>query len=114
MVGEVRRIELGDIPAGQIGMNPIVERRVVAHLLRHRPEEMPMAELVVDIDVEVADHHDPALGPDALLAAAELAGLHVALEDVHALLRVEGDARHLVETDRRRTGPPAHADLSGC
>ena len=40
-----------------------------------------------------------AVGADALLAAAELAGLHVALHDVHAVLLVEGDAGHLVEAD---------------
>ena len=36
---------------------------------------------------------------DALLAAAELPGLHVALEDVDAVLLVEVDAADLVEAD---------------
>ena len=43
--------------------------------------------------------HDAAVGADALLAAAELAGLHVALHDVDAVLLVEGDAGDLVEAD---------------
>jgi hypothetical protein len=54
---------------------------------------------VLHIDVEVADHHDAAVGPDALLAARELAGLHVALHDVDAVLLIEGNAGHLVEAD---------------
>ena len=62
-------------------------------------EQVADAELRLDVDVEVADHDDAALGADALLAAAELAGLHVALEDVDALLLVEGDAGDLVEAD---------------
>ena len=58
---------------------------------------MPL--LLLDVDVEVADHDDAAVGADALLAAAELAGLHVALEDVDAFLLVERDAGDLVEAD---------------
>ena len=41
----------------------------------------------------------PPDGPDRLLAAAELARLHVALEDVDAVLLVEVDAADLVEAD---------------
>ena len=41
----------------------------------------------------------PPYGPDAFLAPAELAGLHVALHDVDAVLLVEGDAGDLVEAD---------------
>ncbi len=89
---EVDRVELGDIPARDEGVDPVHERRVVAHLLRQWPEQVALAELVVDVDVEVADHDDAAVGADALLAAAELAGLHVALEDVDAVLAVEGHA----------------------
>jgi hypothetical protein len=55
--------------------------------------------LLLDIDIEVADHGDAALGADALLAAAELAGGHVALEDVDAVLLIERHAGHLVEAD---------------
>ena len=91
-------------------MDAVVESRVVAHLLRHRPEEVAAPQLFLHVDVEVADHDDAALGADALLAAAELAGLHVALEDVDAFLRVEGDAGNLVEADdvvlRDEPAPP--------
>ena len=55
--------------------------------------------LVLDIHLEIAHHDDAAIGPDALLAPAELAGLHVALHDVDAILLVEGDARNFVEAD---------------
>ena len=40
-----------------------------------------------------------AVCPDGLTAAGELAGLHVALHDVDAVLLVEGDAGDLVEAD---------------
>ena len=43
VVGEVRGIELGDVPAREVGVDPVVERGVVAHLLRHRPEEVAAA-----------------------------------------------------------------------
>ncbi|KMR62733.1 hypothetical protein EY01_15795, partial [Staphylococcus aureus] len=73
MNSEVGRVELRDVPARQVGVNAIVEGGVVAHLLRHRAEEVTVAELVGDVDVEVADHDDAAVGSDALLASAELA-----------------------------------------
>ena len=62
-------------------------------------EQVADALLVLDVDVEVADHDDAAVGADALRAAAELARLHVALHDVDAVLLVEGDAGDLVEAD---------------
>ena len=68
---------------------------------------MTDAQLVSHVDVEVADHDDPALGADRLAAAAELAGLHVALEDVDAVLLVEGDAGDLVEADHVVLGDEA-------
>ena len=52
------------------------------------------------VHVEVADHHDAAIGADGLLPSAELAGLHIALHDVDALLFVKGDSGDLVEADR--------------
>jgi hypothetical protein len=99
VVGEVGRVELGDIPAGQVGVDAVHERRVVAHLGRQRREQVADALLVGDVDVEVADQHDRAVGADRLTASRELAGLHVALHDVDAVLLVEGDAGDLVEAD---------------
>ena len=55
--------------------------------------------LLLDVHVEVADHHDATLGANVLLAATELARGHVALHDVHAVLLIEGDAGDLVEAD---------------
>lgn len=71
----------------------------LAHLGRHRPEEMAHPLLVLHVNVEGADHHDAAFSADTLATARELAGLHVTLHDVDAVLLVEGYARHLVETD---------------
>ena len=55
--------------------------------------------LLLTVDVEVAYHHDAAVGTDLVLAAAELARRHIALHDVDAVLLVEGDARYLIEAD---------------
>ena len=60
---------------------------------------MPDALLLFDIDVQVAHHNQAALGANILLAPTELAGGHVPLHDVDAVLLVEGDAGHFVEAD---------------
>jgi hypothetical protein len=60
---------------------------------------MAHALLLLDIHIEIADHHYPTVSPDVLLAAAELASGHVALHDIHAVLLIERDAGNLVETD---------------
>ena len=80
-------------------MDAVHERRIVLHLLRKRREEMSFSELILHVDVEVPDHHDAAGRLDRLAAATELSRLHIALEDVHPLLRVELHAGHLVEAD---------------
>ena len=78
-------------------MDAIHERGIVAHVRGQGAQEVTDPLLMLDLDVEVAHHHDAALGPNALLAARELPGFHVALEDVHPVLLVEGDTRDLVE-----------------
>ena len=80
-------------------MNPVLERGVVPHVRGHGTEEVTDPLLVLHVHVEVAHHHDAAVGPDALLAPAELSRLHVPLHDVDAVLLVEGNAGHLVEAD---------------
>jgi hypothetical protein len=75
----------------------IYKRSVVTHLSWHGPEQVSNPLLALHIGVEVADHLDAAIGPDALPSTTELARLHVPLHDVDAVLVVEGDARHLVE-----------------
>ena len=64
-----------------------------------RAQQVAYALLVLDLDVEIADHDDAALGPDAFLAARELAGLHVAFEDVDTVFLVERDARDFIEAN---------------
>ena len=65
---------------------------------RQRAEQVANALLLLDVNVEVADHGHAALRADALLATRELTGLHVALQDVHAVLLIEGDSGDLIET----------------
>ena len=60
---------------------------------------MANALLVFDIHLEVA-HHDHAAEPsNALLAAAELPGLHIPLHDVDPVFLIKGDSGDLVEAD---------------
>ena len=97
MIGLERLGNLRHIPAGQVAVDAVHQGRVVSHFRRHRAEQMADPLLVLHVHLEVAHHDDAAVGPDALLAPAELAGLHVALHDVHAVLLVEGHAGDLVE-----------------
>ena len=55
--------------------------------------------LLLHVNFIVAHQHDRPVGPDVLLASAELPGCHVPLHDVHTVLLVEGDAGDLVEAD---------------
>ena len=97
MVRLQRLGNLRHIPAGEVAVDSIHQRRVVSHFRRHRAEQVADPLLVLDIHLEVAHHHDPAVGPDAFLSTAELPGLHVALHNVHAVLLVEGNAGNFVE-----------------
>ena len=99
VLGEVGGVELGHVPARDVRVQPVHERGVVPHLRGQGREQVTDPLLVRDVDVEVPDEHDRAIGPDGLPAAGELTRLHVALHDVDAVLLVEGDARDLVEAD---------------
>src|SRR5690349_11267707 len=55
--------------------------------------------LLLDIDIEIADHHNPALSPDILFRAAKLARGHITLHDVDAVLLIKGNSGDFVETD---------------
>ena len=94
-VGGVRR--LLELPAGNVGMDAVVERRV--HLLRQRMEEVRGPHDGFDVAVDVADEDDRSLCGDDIPAAAEGAVLHVALHDVQAALVREPDPGRLVERD---------------
>ncbi len=85
-------VDLRHVPTRQERMDAVHEGGVVPHLRRHGTKQVPYALLVFHVDIKVADQDDAAVRADALLATAELAGLHVALHDVHAVLLVEGDA----------------------
>ena len=93
------RVELREIPTGRVRVDAIHECRVVAHLRRQWAQQVSDALLVLDFDIEVADHHDATLGTDAFLAAREFTGLHVALEDVHAVFLIKRHTGDFVEAD---------------
>ena len=80
-------------------MDSVHESSVVFHLGRHGTKKVPDALLVFNVHIEVANQGDAAIGADAFLATAEFAGLHVSLQDVHAIPLIEGDAGHLIEAD---------------
>ena len=59
---------------------------------------MPDALLMLHVHIEVADEHDGTVRANTLLASGELTALHVPLHDVHAVLGIEGHARHFIKT----------------
>ena len=80
-------------------MDSIHESRIVFHFWGHGAKQVPQALLMLDIYIKVANHDDTAIGPNALLATAELSRFHIAFHDVHAVFLVKRDAGHLVKTD---------------
>ncbi len=71
------RIELWKIPSRNIGVDTIMERRVVSHLGRQRTQQVTYSLLLFNIDIKISDHYDAALGADAFLTAAELTRCHI-------------------------------------
>src|SRR5580704_373746 len=80
-------------------MDAVHECGVVSHLRWQWTEKMADTLLVLHVHFEIADHYHSAIRADTLLPAAKLAGLHVALHDVHAILLVEGNAGDFIEAD---------------
>ncbi len=80
-------------------MDTIHEGGVVSHLRRHGTEQVPDTLLMLNIDIEIADQNDAAIGADALLATAEFPGLHESLHDVYTILLIKGDTGNLIKTD---------------
>ncbi|MNG30091.1 hypothetical protein D3C84_1156310 [compost metagenome] len=52
-----------------------------------------------NIHIEVSDKHHGAIGSNAFLPTAELAGLHVALHDVDPFLGIERDPTDLIKAN---------------
>src|SRR5262245_13642741 len=92
-------LQLRVIPAWRVGMNAIHESRIVPHLGRHWAEEMANLLLLLDVYIEIADHHHAAFGANVFFPATELPRCHIALHDIDAVLLVEGDARDLIKAN---------------
>ena len=61
---------LGNIPAGQKGVDSVHESGVVFHLGWHGAKQVSDALLMFNIHIEIANQDDTAIGSDAFLAAA--------------------------------------------
>lgn len=72
---------------------------VVAHFRRQWAQQMSNPLLLLDVHIEIADHHEAAVGANVFFAAAELSRRHVALHDVYAVFFIERDTRYLVKAD---------------
>ncbi|MCY1459264.1 hypothetical protein D9M71_767240 [compost metagenome] len=72
---------------------------VITHFCRKWAKQMAYALLVFNIHIEVSDKHHGAIGSNAFLPTAELAGLHVALHDVDPFLSIEGDPADLIKAN---------------
>src|SRR5690606_14007007 len=64
VVGDQILVDLGHIPTRQERMDAVHKGGVVTHHRRHGAKQVPNALLMFYIDVEVADHHDAAVGAD--------------------------------------------------
>ena len=97
VVGQDIPIDFRQIPTWKVGMTAIHKCGVITHFLREWTKQMSNPLLVLNIDVKVAHHHNPAVGANALLSPTELARLHIPLHAVHAVLMIEGDSGDLVK-----------------
>ena len=79
-------------------MNAVMKRRIISHLWRQRGEQMSDSLLLRDINIEVADHDDPAIGTNAFLAAAELTRSHISFHDVDPVFLIERHSGDFIET----------------
>ena len=80
-------------------MDTVHPGSIITHLCWEWAKQMAYSLLVFDIDIEVTDKHHGAIGSNAFLPTAELAGLHVALHNVYPFLGVERDAADLVKAN---------------
>src|SRR5262245_5947782 len=99
MIGQQIAVYFWQVPTGQVRVDAVHESRVVTHFRGQRTEKVPNALLMLHVHFEVPHHDNAAIRANTLLPAAELAGLHVALHDVHAIFLIEGDARDFIEAD---------------
>ncbi|MNQ39953.1 hypothetical protein D3C85_535920 [compost metagenome] len=112
LVGEVLGAHLRDFPARDIGMEAVEEGRV-DHLFREGRQQVAGFHQGLDALIDVADKHHGGRGFHLLTAAAEGAGGHVVLHDLHAVLVLEIDPGDLVEGDHipqtdQADAPAAH------
>src|SRR5208337_621102 len=93
-------LHTGEFPPGQVAVEPIEERPVVADAGRERAEEVGCPERDLDIQVEVALEHHGGMSSDRFLAARVSPGLHVVLEDLQGLRVADPiEAGDLVKSD---------------
>jgi hypothetical protein len=97
VIGKQVTVHFWDIPAGEVGVDTVHQRRVVTHLRRQRTEQVTNSLLVLHVNVEIPKQDDA--GADAIAAVGEFARLPESFHDVDAVLLVEGDARYLIEAD---------------
>ena len=96
-IGEKLRPHLGDVPAGNIGMEAIEEGRI-DHRFRERRQQMAGLDQGLDTLVDVADKHHGGFCLDGITTTGEGSRSHVILHDLYAVFILEGDPRHLIKS----------------
>ena len=106
------RMNLGNLPAGQIAVEPVDERLDLEEVGQRLEQMVILLVRQLRLHVDVADQDDGGEGQDFLLASAELGVLHVALHDRHEGLGIgEVGVGDLVEHHHVPTADDA--DLAG-
>ena len=112
VLGQRAGMDLGNLPAGQIPMEPVDKRLDLEEVGQRLKQVVILLVRLLGLDVDVADQDDGGERQDFLLAPAELRVLHIALHDRDEGLGIgEVGVGDLVEYDHITAADDA--DLAG-
>ena len=113
VVGKVFRSELRDLPARDIAMDSVKERRVRSHLRRERFKKAGCFKQHIHALIDVAHKDHRSTCRLFFLATGEGTGSHIVLHDLNAVFILEMNSGNLIKSDaipepNKPHGFPAH------
>ena len=97
VVGEMLRTELRYLPAGNIAVHTVKERRVRSHFGREWVKKAGRFQQHIHALIDVADENHRSGRGFFFLSTGEGAGRHIVLHDLNAVLVLEVDTGNLVK-----------------
>ena len=97
VIGEMLRTELWDLPAGNIAVHTVKERRVRSHFGRERVKEAGRFQQHIHALIDISDEDHRSGRGFFFLSTGKGAGRHIVLHDLNAVLVLEVDTGNLVE-----------------